>query len=187
VAVSWGDGNDPFGRSPDPFTQRAKEKAEVKRAATENSKPAVLRPPPPVSLATRSSSSSSSAATAADPFAAGAVPGTKKKAHKAASSLSATDPTQAPVKEKKKHKWVPTKLMSKSKSPQPQTSPGIANKPAQPAAARFRRQQDELRMASEESVRAEEERRRRLALQEEQDLAYAIALSKAEAASLKQT
>ena len=42
------------------------------------------------------------------------------------------------------------------------------------------------RMASEASKRAEEDRMRRIQLQEEQDLAYAIALSKAEAVSLKQ-
>ena len=44
-----------------------------------------------------------------------------------------------------------------------------------------------LKMASEASRRAEDDRMRRLRLQEEQDLAYAIALSKAEAASLKTT
>jgi len=43
-----------------------------------------------------------------------------------------------------------------------------------------------VRMASEASKRAEEDRMRRIQLQEEQDLAYAIALSKAEAVSLKQ-
>ena len=43
-----------------------------------------------------------------------------------------------------------------------------------------------LKKASEASRKVEEERLRRLRLQEEQDLAYAIALSKAEAASLKQ-
>ena len=43
----------------------------------------------------------------------------------------------------------------------------------------------QVRMASEASRRAEEDRMRRLRLQEEQELAYAIALSKAEAASLK--
>ena len=43
-----------------------------------------------------------------------------------------------------------------------------------------------FRMASEASKRAEEDRMRRIQLQEEQDLAYAIALSKAEAVSLKQ-
>ena len=43
-----------------------------------------------------------------------------------------------------------------------------------------------IRMASEASKRAEEDRMRRIQLQEEQDLAYAIALSKAEAVSLKQ-
>ena len=42
-------------------------------------------------------------------------------------------------------------------------------------------------MAAEMSLRADEDRRRKLQLQEEADLAYAIALSKAEAASLKQT
>lgn len=41
-----------------------------------------------------------------------------------------------------------------------------------------------LRYASEASKRAEDERQERLRIQEEQDLAYAIALSKAEAASL---
>jgi hypothetical protein len=41
-------------------------------------------------------------------------------------------------------------------------------------------------MASEASRRAEDDRMRRLRMQEEQDLAYAIALSKAEAASLTQ-
>jgi len=43
-----------------------------------------------------------------------------------------------------------------------------------------------VRMASEASKRAEEDRMRRIQLQEEQDLAYAIALSKAESVSLKQ-
>merc|ERR1712029_787571 len=43
----------------------------------------------------------------------------------------------------------------------------------------------QVKMASEASRRAEEDRMRRLRLQEEQELAYAIALSKAEAASLK--
>ena len=42
-------------------------------------------------------------------------------------------------------------------------------------------------MAAEMSLRADEDRRRKLQLQEEADLAYAIALSKAEAASLKQS
>lgn len=42
-----------------------------------------------------------------------------------------------------------------------------------------------VRMASEASKKAEEERLQRLRQQEEQDLAYAIALSKAEAASLQ--
>ena len=46
--------------------------------------------------------------------------------------------------------------------------------------------QIDFRMASEASKRAEEDRMRRIQLQEEQDLAYAIALSKAEAVSLKQ-
>lgn len=44
----------------------------------------------------------------------------------------------------------------------------------------------QMKMATEVNKRSEEERLRRLQLQEEQDLAYAIALSKAEAASLKQ-
>ena len=43
----------------------------------------------------------------------------------------------------------------------------------------------QIKMAAEMSLRADEERRRKLELQEEADLAYAIALSKAEAASLK--
>jgi len=43
----------------------------------------------------------------------------------------------------------------------------------------------QVKMAAEMSLRADEERRRKLELQEEADLAYAIALSKAEAASLK--
>ena len=43
-----------------------------------------------------------------------------------------------------------------------------------------------VHMAAEASRRVEDERMRRLRLQEEQDLAYAIALSKAEAASLTQ-
>ena len=42
-----------------------------------------------------------------------------------------------------------------------------------------------LHMASEASRRAEDDRMKRIRMQEEQDLAYAIALSKAEAASLK--
>ena len=46
--------------------------------------------------------------------------------------------------------------------------------------------QIDFRMASEATKRAEEDRMRRIQLQEEQDLAYAIALSKAEAVSLKQ-
>merc|ERR1712029_666917 len=44
----------------------------------------------------------------------------------------------------------------------------------------------QLKMAAEMSLRADEDRRRKLQLQEEADLAYAIALSKAEAASLEQ-
>lgn len=43
----------------------------------------------------------------------------------------------------------------------------------------------QMKMAAEVSRRSEDERRRKLQLQEEADLAYAIALSKAEAASLK--
>ena len=43
-----------------------------------------------------------------------------------------------------------------------------------------------VRMASEASKRAEEDRIRRIQLREEQDLAYAIALSRAEALSHKQ-
>ena len=43
----------------------------------------------------------------------------------------------------------------------------------------------QIKMAAEMSLRADEERQRKLQLQEEADLAYAIALSKAEAASLK--
>merc|ERR1712107_16746 len=49
------------------------------------------------------------------------------------------------------------------------------------------KESDELKMAAEMSLRADEDRRRKLQLQEEADLAYAIALSKAEAASLKQS
>merc|ERR1712029_22471 len=44
----------------------------------------------------------------------------------------------------------------------------------------------QMKMAAEMSMKADEDRRRKLQLQEEADLAYAIALSKAEAASLKQ-
>jgi len=43
----------------------------------------------------------------------------------------------------------------------------------------------QMKMAAEVSRRSEDDRRRKLQLQEEADLAYAIALSKAEAASLK--
>jgi hypothetical protein len=43
----------------------------------------------------------------------------------------------------------------------------------------------QLKMAAEMSKRSDDDRRRKLQLQEEADLAYAIALSKAEAASLK--
>jgi len=43
----------------------------------------------------------------------------------------------------------------------------------------------QLKMAAELSKRSDDDRRRKLQLQEEADLAYAIALSKAEAASLK--
>ena len=42
-----------------------------------------------------------------------------------------------------------------------------------------------MKMAADVSRRSEDDRRRKLQLQEEADLAYAIALSKAEAASLK--
>ena len=45
--------------------------------------------------------------------------------------------------------------------------------------------QVQLKMAAELSKRSDDDRRRKLQLQEEADLAYAIALSKAEAASLK--
>ena len=45
-------------------------------------------------------------------------------------------------------------------------------------------EESHLKMASEASRRDEGDRQRRLKIQEEQDLAYAIALSKAEAASL---
>ena len=45
--------------------------------------------------------------------------------------------------------------------------------------------QVQMKMAAEVSRRSEDDRRRKLQLQEEADLAYAIALSKAEAASLK--
>jgi len=43
----------------------------------------------------------------------------------------------------------------------------------------------QLKMAAELSKKTDDDRRRKLQLQEEADLAYAIALSKAEAASLK--
>ena len=45
--------------------------------------------------------------------------------------------------------------------------------------------QVQMKMAADVSRRSEDDRRRKLQLQEEADLAYAIALSKAEAASLK--
>ncbi len=152
--------------------------------------------------------------TAADPFAfvtspspsSSSVP--RKKSHRAAgltdfltgsplrggsSSSGATahaEGSHSATKEKKKHKWVP-KLGGAGggggaggkheKSP---SSKKVQQQHAAAAAA-ANLEDARLRVASEASRRAEDERQRRLALQEEQDLAYAIALSKAEAESIK--
>lgn len=151
--------------------------------------------------------------TAADPFAfvtspspsSSSVP--RKKSHRAAgltdfltgsplrggsSSSGATahaEGSHSAAKEKKKHKWVP-KLGAgggggaggkHEKSP---SSKKVQQQHAAAAAA-ANLEDARLRVASEASRRAEDERQRRLALQEEQDLAYAIALSKAEAESIK--
>ncbi len=84
---------------------------------------------------------------------------------------SSLDPSS--TKEKKRHKWVPklspSALKDKSKSSSSKANP----------------EETQMKMAAEASRRAEDERMKRLQIQEEQDLAYAIALSKAEAASLK--
>lgn len=83
----------------------------------------------------------------------------------------------SPVKEKKKHKLFP-KLSSAKGSSGSHSHLKATNQQGS-------LDQAQLKMAAEASKRAEEDRQRRLQLQEEQDLAYAIALSKAEAASLK--
>ena len=66
-------------------------------------------------------------------------------------------------------------FMKKDKKSKSGTSSGAVAPPLEEA---------NVKMASEASKKAEKDRLERLRLQEQQDLAYAIALSKAEAASL---
>merc|ERR1712029_90776 len=83
-------------------------------------------------------------------------------------------------KEKKSGKFHLTSPLKTHKKESPSTDKKAKN-------SQHDQGSDELKMAAEMSLRADEDRRRKLQLQEEADLAYAIALSKAEAASLKQS
>ena len=98
------------------------------------------------------------------------------------SPLRGGEPSSA-VKEKKK-KWGP-KLPSLKSDKSGKSGSGKMSSSQEASKSIPNIDEVHLKMASEASRRAEEDRRRRLQLQEEQDLAYAIALSKAEAASLK--
>lgn len=84
-------------------------------------------------------------------------------------------------KEKKSGKFHLTSPLKSHKKESPSTDKKAKNSQHDQGSDEF-----QIKMAAEMSVRADEDRRRKLQLQEEADLAYAIALSKAEAASLKQ-
>lgn len=94
--------------------------------------------------------------------------------------------TEKTPKEKKEKKHGKFNLTSPLK-PKSKNSPKSDKKASKNAASSGEASADEiqLKMAAEVSRRTEDDRMRRMRLQEEQDLAYAIALSKAEAASLK--
>jgi len=114
--------------------------------------------------------------------------------HSDSNTSSSKDPTSkekkkkssylSPFRPKKQHSF---SGVDKSKSAVDLSHMGVAT-PSAPSQPNANPQMEALhvRMASEASKRAEEDRMRRIQLQEEQDLAYAIALSKAEAVSLKQ-
>lgn len=86
-------------------------------------------------------------------------------------------------KEKKHGKFhITSPLKTHKKSGE---SPKSDKKSKSSAAGESAADEVQMKMAAELSKRSDEDRRRKLQLQEEADLAYAIALSKAEAASLK--
>merc|ERR1719266_2998392 len=91
----------------------------------------------------------------------------------------------SPFRPKKQHSF---SSVDKSKSAVDLSHMGVTTAASAPPQPGVNHQMEALhvRMASEASKRAEEDRMRRIQLQEEQDPAYAIALSKAEAVSVKQ-
>merc|ERR1711971_1203697 len=115
--------------------------------------------------------------------------GLKKKASHSLSDfltgspLKATDKDKDKVKEKKEKKHGKFHISSPLKAHKSKS--GELPKSGSKSSASSDNGVDEVQMAAEVSRRSEDERRRKLQLQEEADLAYAIALSKAEAASLK--
>jgi len=142
----------------------------------------------------------------ADPFSSGPATILPTRASKSSSKMSdflhgGKESSSKEPKEKKKHKLgLPKSLKLKSSGhkaipevPSSTTQAGATSAMGasrqSTASAPPMQTIDEvhLKMASEASRRAEDDRNRRMRLQEEQDLAYAIALSKAEAASLKTT
>jgi len=117
------------------------------------------------------------------------TPKNKKSGHHFLPDLLSGSPlkTEKTPKEKKEKKSgskfnLASPLKSKSKN-----SPKSEKKSSKTAGPTGEAAVDDiqLKMAAEVNKRAEDDRMRRLRMQEEQDLAYAIALSKAEAASLK--
>jgi hypothetical protein len=99
------------------------------------------------------------------------------------SPLKTADKDKDKVKEKKEKKHGKFHISSPLKAHKSKS--GESPKSGSKSSASSDNGVDEMKMAAEVSRRSEDERRRKLQLQEEADLAYAIALSKAEAASLK--
>lgn len=101
------------------------------------------------------------------------------------SPLKGADKDKEKVKEKKEKKHGKFHISSPLKAHKSKNgeSPKSSSKSSAPSDNGV--DEVQMKMAAEVSRRSEDERRRKLQLQEEADLAYAIALSKAEAASLK--
>merc|ERR1712013_69391 len=99
------------------------------------------------------------------------------------SPLKGADKDKEKVKEKKKHGKFHISSPLKAHKSKNGESPKSSSKSSAPSDNGV--DEVQMKMAAEVSRRSEDERRRKLQPQEEADLAYAIALSKAEAASLK--
>ena len=194
MATSWGDGNDPFGRAGSPFAAQ-----QATRSAAKSNVAAAAAASDPFAAAPRGPSADAFGGKTiakvgnADPFAspaAGVASSSKKKGGRHLTDFLTGSPLRGPsssaehtpAKEKKKHKWVPKLTSGGGGSTKLHSSTSTKH---QQKSAASNLEEVRLQMASEASRRAEDERRRRLELQEEQDLAYAIALSKAEAASVR--